>query len=40
MISAVVLAAGQSKRMGQQKMLLPWGKSTVIAHIISTIVTR
>jgi molybdenum cofactor cytidylyltransferase len=38
MISAVVLAAGQSKRMGQQKMLLPWGKSTVIAHIISTIV--
>jgi molybdenum cofactor cytidylyltransferase len=37
MISAVVLAAGQSKRMGQHKMLLPWGKSTVIAHIISTL---
>jgi molybdenum cofactor cytidylyltransferase len=37
MISAVVLAAGQSKRMCQHKMLLPWGKSTVIAHIISTL---
>jgi len=37
MISAVVLAAGQSKRMGKNKMLLPWGKSTVIAHIVSTL---
>lgn len=37
MISAVVLAAGQSKRMGQPKMLLPWGKSTVIENIIITI---
>jgi molybdenum cofactor cytidylyltransferase len=36
MISAIILAAGQSKRMGQPKMLLPWGKSTVIEHIIST----
>jgi molybdenum cofactor cytidylyltransferase len=37
MISAVVLAAGQSKRMGQNKMLLPWGVSTVIDYIISTL---
>jgi molybdenum cofactor cytidylyltransferase len=37
MISAVVLAAGQSKRMGQHKMLLPWGNRTVIEQIISTI---
>ena len=36
MISAIILAAGQSKRMGQPKMLLPWGKSTVIEHVIRT----
>jgi molybdenum cofactor cytidylyltransferase len=34
MISAIILAAGQSKRMGQPKMLLPWGNSTVIGHVI------
>jgi molybdenum cofactor cytidylyltransferase len=37
MISAVVLAAGQSKRMGQQKMLLPWGNITVIEKVIETL---
>ncbi|MFZ2096154.1 MAG: nucleotidyltransferase family protein [Anaerolineales bacterium] len=37
MISAVVLAAGQSKRMGQQKMLLPWGNSTVIGKVVATL---
>jgi molybdenum cofactor cytidylyltransferase len=36
MISAIILAAGQSKRMGQPKMLLPWGKSTVIEHVVTT----
>jgi molybdenum cofactor cytidylyltransferase len=36
MISAVILAAGESKRMGQPKMLLPWGKTTVLGHVIST----
>src|SRR5690349_8000755 len=36
MISAIILAAGQSKRMGQPKMLLPWGKSTVIEQVINT----
>jgi len=36
MISAIILAAGQSKRMGQPKMLLPWGELTVIEHVIST----
>jgi len=35
MISAIILAAGQSKRMGQPKMLLPWGKSTVIEYVIT-----
>ncbi|HLO15111.1 MAG TPA: nucleotidyltransferase family protein [Anaerolineales bacterium] len=36
MISAIILAAGASKRMGQPKMLLPWGKLTVIEHVLRT----
>ena len=36
MISAILLAAGQSRRMGQPKMLLPWGEKTVIEHVIAT----
>lgn len=36
MISAIILAAGQSKRMGQPKMLLPWGTLTVIEHVVVT----
>ena len=36
MISVIILAAGQSKRMGQQKMLLPWGRLTVIEHVVVT----
>lgn len=36
MISAIILAAGQSKRMGQPKMLLPWGTLTVIEQVVST----
>lgn len=39
MISAIVLAAGESKRMGQPKMLMPWGKSTVLQTVISTLQT-
>jgi molybdenum cofactor cytidylyltransferase len=35
MISAIILAAGQSRRMGQPKMLLPWGKQTVIEHVVA-----
>lgn len=35
MISAIILAAGESKRMGQPKMLLPWGNTTVLEHVIS-----
>jgi len=38
MISAIILAAGESKRMGQPKMLLPWGKVTVLEHVISVFV--
>jgi molybdenum cofactor cytidylyltransferase len=37
MITAIVLAAGDSKRMGNPKMLLPWGKSTVLQTVISTL---
>ena len=35
MISAIILAAGESKRMGQPKMMLRWGKTTVLEHVIS-----
>lgn len=37
MICAVVLAAGLSRRMGVQKLLLPFGGKTVIAHIVDQI---
>lgn len=37
MISAVVLAAGKSTRMGCQKMLLPWGDTTVIGKVLRTL---
>jgi molybdenum cofactor cytidylyltransferase len=35
MITAIIVAAGQSRRMGSPKMLLPWGNVTVIEHIIA-----
>lgn len=37
MISAIVLAAGQSTRMGEYKMLLPWGQTSVLGHVVATI---
>ncbi len=36
MISAIILAAGESKRMGEPKMLLPWGKISVLGQVLST----
>lgn len=36
-ISAIVLAAGRSMRMGRQKMLLPWGDTTVLGKVIQTL---
>jgi len=36
MITAIILAAGQSKRMGQPKMLLPWDETTVLEKVIAT----
>jgi molybdenum cofactor cytidylyltransferase len=35
-IAAIILAAGLSKRMGQPKMFLPWGKGTVLEKSIET----
>ena len=35
MISALILAAGQSRRMGQPKLLLPWGNVTILEQVIS-----
>ena len=37
MITAIILAAGQSKRMGQPKMLLPWGETSVLGKVIETL---
>ena len=31
---AIVLAAGESRRMGVPKLLLPFGKTTVIGHVV------
>lgn len=34
-IAAVLLAAGASQRMGQPKLLLPWGRTSVLGHLIA-----
>ena len=36
MITALILAAGQSRRMGQPKMLLPWGETSILGQVIAT----
>ncbi len=36
-IAAIVLAAGESRRMGQPKLLLPWGQTTVLGQVIETL---
>lgn len=33
-VTAVVLAAGEAKRMGQTKQLLPWGETTVLGQTL------
>ena len=35
MITAIILAAGESTRMGRPKMLLPWGDKTVLSHVVT-----
>lgn len=36
-VGVVVLAAGRSTRMGEMKVLLPWGDTTVVGHICRTL---
>lgn len=36
-VDAVVLAAGESRRMGRPKMLLPWGDGTVLEAVVRTL---
>jgi molybdenum cofactor cytidylyltransferase len=38
-ISAILLAAGQSQRMGQPKLILPWGDTTVLGQVVATFAT-
>ncbi|MBN2591400.1 MAG: nucleotidyltransferase family protein [Sedimentisphaerales bacterium] len=38
MICGIILAAGFSSRMGSQKLLLPFGKTTVISHITNQLI--
>ena len=36
-VSAILLGAGESKRMGVDKLSLPWGKKTVLDHCLETL---
>lgn len=38
MIWAMILAAGESKRMGKPKLLLPFGEKTIIETVIESVV--
>lgn len=33
-VGAVILAAGASRRMGKPKLLLPWGQTSVLGHLL------
>ncbi|SRR6266481_4178918 len=33
-LGVVILAAGRSSRMGQPKLLLPWGATSILGHLI------
>lgn len=34
-LGVVLLAAGRSTRMGRPKLLLPWGQTTILGHLLS-----
>src|SRR5437763_13333350 len=34
LLGAVILAAGRSSRMGRPKLLLPWGETSVLGHLV------
>jgi molybdenum cofactor cytidylyltransferase len=38
-ISTILLAAGESRRMGQPKLILPWGETTVLGQAVATFAT-
>jgi len=38
MISAIVLAAGESKRMGQPKQMLAWQGKTLLQHVLGNLI--
>jgi molybdenum cofactor cytidylyltransferase len=33
-VGVIILAAGKSGRMGKPKLLLPWGKTSVLGHLV------
>jgi len=37
MVSAILLAAGESKRLRMPKLLLPFGKSTILEQTIDNL---
>jgi molybdenum cofactor cytidylyltransferase len=37
MVSAILLGAGESKRMGRNKLSLRWGKKTIVEHCLDTL---
>ncbi|MDX9973435.1 MAG: nucleotidyltransferase family protein [FCB group bacterium] len=39
MIAAILLAAGESTRMGQSKPLLPFGGRTLVEHLVEVLLT-
>jgi len=39
MIWAIILAAGESKRMGESKLLLPFGQKTIVETVIENVVS-
>jgi molybdenum cofactor cytidylyltransferase len=39
MISAIVLAAGESKRMGRSKQMLAWQGKTLLRHVLENLIS-
>jgi molybdenum cofactor cytidylyltransferase len=37
-IGAIILAAGESRRMGEPKLLLPWGEKTIVRQVAEQVV--
>src|SRR5882672_103457 len=33
-VGTLILAAGRSRRMGEPKLLLPWGQTSVLGHLL------